>query len=65
MRDIGADKVEFKFKKPKSIEVAGSYSFQCITKPDLNIDVFIRLPKVFFPLLSVSKYLMLWLQLVY
>ncbi|KAM7520198.1 hypothetical protein LguiB_019160 [Lonicera macranthoides] len=45
VRDIGADKVEFKFKKPKSIEVTGSYSFQCITKPDLNIDVFIRLPK--------------------
>ena len=26
VRDIGADKVEFNFKKPKLIEIGGSYS---------------------------------------
>lgn len=46
VRDIGADKVEFKFRKPKSIQIGGSYSFRCIAKPDVNIDIFIRLPKV-------------------
>ncbi|KAL0378137.1 UNVERIFIED_CONTAM: Nucleolar protein 6 [Sesamum radiatum] len=45
VRDVGADKVEFKFRKPKSIEVGGSYSFQCIAKPDVNVDLFLRLPK--------------------
>jgi U3 small nucleolar RNA-associated protein 22 len=45
LRDIGADKVGFKFKKPKSVEISGSYSFHCITKPDVNVDVFVRLPK--------------------
>ena len=46
VRDIGADKVEFKFKKPKSIKIGGSYAIQCIAKPDVNVDLFIRLPKV-------------------
>lgn len=45
VRDIGADKVEFKFKKPTSIEIGGSYAIQCIVKPDINVDLFIRLPK--------------------
>ncbi|KAL8250850.1 hypothetical protein R6Q59_034543 [Mikania micrantha] len=45
IRDIGADKVEFKFKRPKSIQIGGSYSFQCVVKPDVNVDLFIRLPK--------------------
>ncbi|XP_038701272.1 nucleolar protein 6 isoform X2 [Tripterygium wilfordii] len=45
VRDIGADKVEFKFKKPKYIEIGGSYSIQCVTKPELNVDLFVRLPK--------------------
>ncbi|KAL3525384.1 hypothetical protein ACH5RR_013756 [Cinchona calisaya] len=45
VRDIKADKVEFKFKRPKFIEIAGSYSMQCVAKPDVNVDVFIRLPK--------------------
>uniref|UniRef100_A0A5B7C9D5 Putative nucleolar protein 6 isoform X2 n=1 Tax=Davidia involucrata TaxID=16924 RepID=A0A5B7C9D5_DAVIN len=45
VRDIGADKVEFKFKKPKSIEIGGSYSMGCIAKPDVNVDLFVRLPK--------------------
>nr|POF25477.1 nucleolar protein 6 [Quercus suber] len=45
VRDIGVDKVEFKFKKPTSIEIGGSYTIQCIVKPDINVDLFIRLPK--------------------
>ncbi|MBA0560777.1 hypothetical protein Golob_017655, partial [Gossypium lobatum] len=45
VRDIGADKAEFKFKKPKSIEIGGSYSIGCIAKPDVNIDLLLRLPK--------------------
>ncbi|KAE8655090.1 putative ADP-ribosylation factor [Hibiscus syriacus] len=45
VRDIGADKAEFKFKKPKSIEIGGSYSIGCVAKPDVNIDLLLRLPK--------------------
>ncbi|OIT32009.1 PREDICTED: nucleolar protein 6 [Nicotiana attenuata] len=45
VRDINADKVEFMFKKPKSVEISGSYSIQCVTKPDLNVDLFLHLPK--------------------
>ncbi|XP_022856582.1 nucleolar protein 6 [Olea europaea var. sylvestris] len=45
VKDIGADKVEFKFKKPKSIEIGGSYSFKCAAKPDVHVDLFLRLPK--------------------
>ncbi|CAN4080066.1 unnamed protein product [Withania somnifera] len=45
VRDINADKVEFTFKKPKSVEICGSYSIQCVTKNDLNVDLFLRLPK--------------------
>ncbi|KAG8478251.1 hypothetical protein CXB51_028141 [Gossypium anomalum] len=45
VRDIGADKAEFKFKKPKSIEIGGSYSIGCIAKPDVNVDLLLRLPK--------------------
>lgn len=45
VRDVGADKVDFKFRKPKSVEIGGSYSFQSIARPDVNVDVFLRLPK--------------------
>ncbi|KAL3813203.1 hypothetical protein ACJIZ3_014471 [Penstemon smallii] len=45
VRDVAADKVEFKFRKPKSIEIGGSYSFQCVARPDVNVDLFLRLPK--------------------
>ncbi|XVF17901.1 hypothetical protein REPUB_Repub10bG0164600 [Reevesia pubescens] len=45
VKDIGADKVEFKFKKPKSIEIGGSYSIGCVAKPDVNVDLLLRLPK--------------------
>ncbi|KAI8019409.1 Nucleolar protein 6 [Camellia lanceoleosa] len=48
IRDIGADKVEFKFRKPKSIEIGGSYSMHCIAKPDINVDLFVRMPKELF-----------------
>lgn len=44
--DIGADKVEFKFKKPASVKIGGSYSIQSIAKPEVNVDLIIRLPKV-------------------
>ena len=46
VEDIGADKVEFKFKKPKEIEIGGSYSMQCVAKPVINVDLFLQLPKV-------------------
>ncbi|CAL5371205.1 unnamed protein product [Camellia sinensis] len=48
IRDIGADKVEFKFRKPKSIEIGGSYSMHCIATPDVNVDLFVRMPKELF-----------------
>ncbi|XP_014521309.1 nucleolar protein 6 isoform X1 [Vigna radiata var. radiata] len=43
--DIGADKVEFKFKKPEFIKTGGSYSTQSIARPEVNVDLIIRLPK--------------------
>ncbi|ESW28940.1 hypothetical protein PHAVU_002G030700 [Phaseolus vulgaris] len=43
--DIGADKVEFKFKKPEFIKTGGSYSIQSIARPEVNADLIIRLPK--------------------
>ena len=55
VRDIGADKVEFKFKKPKSIEIGGSYPIGCVAKPDVNVDLLLRLPKVH--LLSICNVL--------
>ncbi|KAK9164157.1 hypothetical protein Syun_005059 [Stephania yunnanensis] len=45
VRDIGADKVDFVFMKPKSIEVAGSYAMQSLAMPNASVDVFLRLPK--------------------
>ncbi|KAG7034144.1 Nucleolar protein 6 [Cucurbita argyrosperma subsp. argyrosperma] len=45
IRDIGADKVEFKFWKPKSIKIGGSYAFHGIAKPDVNVDLLVGLPK--------------------
>ncbi|GFQ06850.1 nucleolar protein 6 [Phtheirospermum japonicum] len=45
VRDVGADKVDFKFRKPKSLEIGGSYSFQCVARPDVNVDLLLRLPK--------------------
>ncbi|GAB2259990.1 hypothetical protein Droror1_Dr00010845, partial [Drosera rotundifolia] len=45
VKDVGADKVDFKFRKPKSMEIGGSYSIHCIVKPDVRIDLFVGLPK--------------------
>ncbi|XP_074312667.1 uncharacterized protein LOC141648101 isoform X2 [Silene latifolia] len=45
VRDVGADKVEFRFKRPESIQLAGSYSLACIVRPDINVDLLLRLPK--------------------
>ncbi|KAL6542299.1 hypothetical protein OROMI_023901 [Orobanche minor] len=45
VRDVGADKVEFKFRKPESLEIGGSYSIQSVARPDVNVDLFLRLPK--------------------
>jgi len=50
VRDIGADKVEFKFKKPLVIQKGGSYSIESLARPELNLDLIIRLPKVLFNL---------------
>ncbi|XP_057529291.1 uncharacterized protein LOC130807910 isoform X1 [Amaranthus tricolor] len=45
VRDVGADKVDFKFKKPKLFQIGGSYSINCIVKPDIIVDLLMRLPK--------------------
>ncbi|GMN52484.1 hypothetical protein TIFTF001_021617 [Ficus carica] len=45
VKDIGADKVDFKFERPVSIEIGGSYTIHCIAKPDINVDLLVRLPK--------------------
>ncbi|MED6181320.1 hypothetical protein PIB30_018258 [Stylosanthes scabra] len=45
VRDIGADKVDFMFKKPSLIKIGGSYSIQSLARPELNVDLIIRLPK--------------------
>lgn len=55
MRDIGADKVDFKFKTPKFVEIGGSYSIGCIVKPDVNVDLLMQLPKVSFYLYQVCN----------
>ena len=55
IRDIGADKVEFKFRKPKSIKIGGSYAFQGIAKPDVNVDLLVGLPKVLHILVDVVQ----------
>ncbi|KAJ4714403.1 nucleolar protein 6 [Melia azedarach] len=45
VRDVGADKVDFKFKKPKTIKIGGSYCINCVVKPVVNVDLFVGLPK--------------------
>ncbi|XP_043710808.1 nucleolar protein 6 isoform X3 [Telopea speciosissima] len=45
IRDIGADKYEFTFKKPTFFEISGSYSTRSIAKPNVNVDLLIRMPK--------------------
>lgn len=47
VRDLGvpADKVEFTFKSPESVQIGGSYPIGAIAKPDVNVDVLVRMPK--------------------
>ncbi|KAL8137849.1 hypothetical protein V2J09_003850 [Rumex salicifolius] len=45
VRDVRADKAEFTFKKPTSIKIGGSYSIRCVAKPDVSVDLLLRLPK--------------------
>uniref|UniRef100_A0A7N0T892 Nucleolar protein 6 n=1 Tax=Kalanchoe fedtschenkoi TaxID=63787 RepID=A0A7N0T892_KALFE len=45
VRDIGADKVQFNFRKPEALAICGSYAIKCVTKPGISIDLLIRLPK--------------------
>ncbi|KAL0679227.1 hypothetical protein Bca4012_007208 [Brassica carinata] len=45
VRDIGADKVEFTFKKPNGFNLCGSYSTRCMAKPDASVDLLLHLPK--------------------
>ncbi|KAL2906568.1 Nucleolar protein 6 [Bienertia sinuspersici] len=55
VRDVGADKVDFKFKKPKLFEVGGSYSIGGVVKPDVNVDLLMRLPKYLQSSALISK----------
>ncbi|KAK6922708.1 Nrap protein, domain 6, partial [Dillenia turbinata] len=45
VRDIGADKVDFTFKKPVWIQIGGSYAIQCVAKPNVNVDILVQMPK--------------------
>ncbi|KAG0485395.1 hypothetical protein HPP92_009474 [Vanilla planifolia] len=47
IRDLGvpSNKVCFTFKGPETIQVCGSHSIGCVTKPEVNIDLLIRMPK--------------------
>ncbi|CAN7033479.1 unnamed protein product [Brassica rapa subsp. trilocularis] len=45
VRDIGADKVEFTFKKPNGFSLCGSYSTRCMAKPEASVDLLLHLPK--------------------
>ncbi|KAF2547539.1 hypothetical protein F2Q70_00023183 [Brassica cretica] len=44
-KTIGADKVEFIFKKPNGFSLGGSYSTRCMAKPDASVDLLLHLPK--------------------
>ncbi|KAL2936301.1 Nucleolar protein 6 [Bienertia sinuspersici] len=55
VRDVGADKVDFKFKKPKLFEVGGSYSIGGVVKPDVNVNLLMRLPKYLQSSALISK----------
>ncbi|PNX80759.1 nucleolar protein 6-like, partial [Trifolium pratense] len=63
VRDIGADKVDFKFKKPSVFKIGGSYSIQSLTRPELNVDLIIRLPKgAPSELNSIGRYIALYVR---
>ncbi|KAJ0961338.1 hypothetical protein J5N97_000600 [Dioscorea zingiberensis] len=42
---VPANKVRFTFKCPESAVVAGSHSVRSIARPDINVDLLVRLPK--------------------
>ncbi|CAN8328094.1 unnamed protein product [Cochlearia groenlandica] len=45
VNDIGADKVEFNFKKPSGFSLCGSYSIHSMAKPDSSVDLLLHLSK--------------------
>ncbi|PKA50392.1 hypothetical protein AXF42_Ash013481 [Apostasia shenzhenica] len=42
---VPKDKVGFLFKSPEVVQIGGSYSFGCVAKPDVNVDLLVRMPK--------------------
>lgn len=42
---VPSDKVNLTFKSPEAIRIGGSYSIGCVAKPDINVDLLIRMPK--------------------
>ncbi|KAG1341877.1 putative Nrap protein, expressed [Cocos nucifera] len=42
---VPSDKVSFTFRSPEHVQVGGSHSIRSIAKPDVNIDLLIRMPK--------------------
>ncbi|XP_078435901.1 nucleolar protein isoform X2 [Wolffia australiana] len=47
IRELGVppEKIGFAFKSPESILVAGSRSINSMVKPDMNVDLLVRMPK--------------------
>ncbi|CAM6124508.1 unnamed protein product [Calypogeia fissa] len=45
---VPEEKAAFKFHKPDSVEVVGSYASQTVTKPLQNVDLAVRMPKACF-----------------
>lgn len=45
--DLGvpSEKVSFTFRVPESIQVGGSHSISSVSKPDINVDLLVRMPK--------------------
>lgn len=39
-------KGKFRFQRPASVKVVGSYLLGTVTKPDLNVDIAVQMPKV-------------------
>ncbi|XP_008790387.2 nucleolar protein 6 [Phoenix dactylifera] len=42
---VPSDKVSLTFRSPEHVQVGGSHSIRSIAKPDVNIDLLIRMPK--------------------
>ena len=42
------DQLDLNWKKPKQMQVVGSYILECISKNNLNVDVMLEIPKVIF-----------------